>query len=65
MKSELLGAPTTRADGGGGEEIHKCKIYGDVPPKWVDFTHTRIVIMGPILIIQPPPKKNPETWIKL
>ena len=34
MKSELLGAPTTRADGGGGgEEVHVCKIYGDVPPK--------------------------------
>ena len=24
--------------GGGGEEVHIYIIYGDVPPKWVNFT---------------------------
>ena len=39
MKSELSGAPTTRTNGvGGGEEVCICKIYRDVPLKWVDFT---------------------------
>ena len=49
MKPE--GAPAT---GGGvlGKKLHICKIYGDVPPKWVDFTPKKSVNMGPILTPQ-------------
>ena len=58
------------AVGGGGEELHICKIYGDVPPKWVNFTLTKSVSLGPILT---PPKKKKipkhgstfvEKWVK-
>ena len=49
-----MGAPTTRAEGGWWWNFTLCKIYRDVPPKWVDFTQ-KIVNMGPILT---PPKKS-------
>ena len=34
MKSEIFGCPTSAE----GEELHICKIHGDVTSKWVDFT---------------------------
>ena len=56
MKSELFGCPTARAEGGMGEEPHIGRIYGDVPPKWMDFTKKKSVNMGPILKPQKIPK---------
>ena len=47
-----------------GEELHICKIYRDVPPKWVDFT-PKICKHGSHLY---PPKKGKKkiskAWVK-
>ena len=47
---------------GEGEELYigLCKIYGDVPPKWVDFMQD-ICKHGSHF---DPPQKKPETWVK-
>ena len=62
--AELFGCPF-KGWGAGGVTSHrpKCKLkYGDVPPKWVDFTHKKkSVNMGLIST----PKKIPKRGLNL
>ena len=53
MKSEIFGCPYKCQ----GEELHICKIHGDVTSKWVNFTQKSVKV-GPILTLFPKESRN-------